>query len=120
MADFNVGRADGSSSTVRVLDCGDAGHVNVPPAVKYEQATADELIKTGAGVFYGVIVTTALSAAVVEIRDATSAGGGTVIATLPASSAIGTKIDFGGMGVRFNTGLYAAFAGTGTITVLYV
>ena len=120
MADTGVARGDGSAATVALLDCGTAGYVNVPPAVKYEQATADELIKTGAGVFYGVVVTAALSAATVEIRDATSAGSGTVMVTIPASSAIGTKIDFGGMGVRFSTGLYADFGGTGTITVLYV
>lgn len=120
MADTAVSRGDGSTGLAALLDAGTAGYVDIPPAVKYEQATADELIKTGAGVFYGVIVTAALSAAVVEIRDATSAGSGTVLVTIPASSAIGTKIDFGGMGVRFSTGLFADFAGTGTITVLYV
>lgn len=119
MADSAASRADGSGATVAILDCGTAGSLDLPPAVKYTSVTSDTPIKSTPGVFYGVIVTTALSAAIVEIRDATSAGAGTVIATLPASSAIGTKIDFGGMGIRCATGIFADFAGTGTITVLW-
>jgi hypothetical protein len=60
----------------------------------YNEATGDELIKTGAGVFYGITVTVALSAATVVIRDATSAGTGTVLCVIPASSAAGYTLHF--------------------------
>lgn len=81
--------------------------------------TEDTLVKTGAGVFYGVEVTTALSAATVVIRDSLTAGAGTVICTIPASSAIGYQKHFFGVGIEFETGLFADFGGTGTITLLY-
>lgn len=84
----------------------------------YNNATADELIKTGAGVLYGYIVTVATAANVIELRDAVAAGAGTVLISIPASTAVG--IYALPAGVSFSTGLYADFTGTGTINVLYV
>jgi hypothetical protein len=92
----------------------------VAPACKYTNVTSDTLIKTGKGVVYGIVVTAALSAATIEIRDATAAAGGTVLFTVAASAAIGTIINFGGVGIQFNTGLFADFNGTGTINVLWL
>lgn len=83
----------------------------------YENATASELIKTGAGVAYGYIVTTAMSAAATTIYDNTSAAG-TVLFVIPASTGVGVYAF--PVGVQFNTGLYASFAGTGTVNFLYI
>ena len=118
MADKLVSRGDGAGE-VLALDAGTAGVVNVAPVAKYEESTADELVKTGAGVFYGITVTAALSAATVVVRDAVAAGAGTVIAVVPASSAAGYMLNFGGVGVRFSTGLYVDFGGTGTVITAY-
>ena len=85
----------------------------------YANCTADTLVKSGAGIVYGIIVTTALSAATIDIRDATSAGTGTILFTIPASATVGTIIQFG-TGIVVNSGIYADFNGTGTINVLYV
>jgi hypothetical protein len=105
---------------------GRSGHSPVPVtedmltgASDYSSNTADGLIKTGPGTFYGCEVTAALSAAAVEIRDSLTAGGGTVIATIPASSAVGYQKEFGGRGIKFTTGLYIDFGGTGTVVTLY-
>lgn len=105
---------------------GRSGHSPVPVSedmltggCEYNSSSADALIKTGPGTFYGCEVTTVLSAATVVIRDSTTAGGGTVLATLPASSAVGYQKMFGGRGIKFTTGLYIDFGGTGTVTTLY-
>jgi hypothetical protein len=118
MADKLVSRGDGAGE-VLALDAGTAGFINVGPVAKYEEATADELVKTGPGVFYAITVTAALSAATVVVRDAVAAGAGTVLAVIPASTAAGGMLSFGGVGVRFNTGLYIDFGGTGTVVVAY-
>lgn len=87
------------------------------PLAQYSNATTDKLIKTGAGVAYGYIVTTAMSAAATTVYDNTSATG-TVLFVIPASTAVGAY-QFP-VGVQFNTGLYADFAGTGTVNFLYI
>lgn len=86
--------------------------------LRYKSATADSLVVRGPCKYYGYIVNVALSAAVCDIRDGVSAGGGNVVDTVAASSAAGTR----GLllhPVQFNNGLFIDFAGTGTITVLY-
>lgn len=87
------------------------------PLAQYNNATTSELLKTGAGVAYGYIVTTAMSAAATTVYDNTAASG-TVLFVIPASTAVGVY-QFP-VGVQFNTGLYASFAGTGTVNFLYV
>jgi len=87
------------------------------PLAQYNNATASEAIKTGAGVAYGYIVTTAMSAAATTVYDNTAASG-TVLFVIPASTAVGVY-QFP-VGVKFNTGLYASFAGTGTVNFLYI
>ena len=85
----------------------------------YVSATADTLAKSGPGVFYGLEVNVALSASTLTIRDSLTAGAGTVICTIPASSAIGYAKHIPG-GVRFSTGLFIDFGGTGTVTAMYI
>lgn len=83
----------------------------------YSNKTATGSIKSGAGVAYGYIVTTAMSAAATTVYDNTSATG-TILFVIPASTAVGTYIF--PVGVQFTTGLYASFAGTGTVNFLYI
>ena len=95
------------------------GEDHANDAIEYHSSTADALIKTGPGVYYGAIVNVALSAATVVIRDAVAAGAGTIIDTIPASSAIGAQRNFNGKGIKFTTGLYIDYGGTGTVVTLY-
>ena len=69
----------------------------------------------GPCVYYGYVVTTALSAAVCNVRDATSAGTGTIIDIIAASAAAGTQVNLAA-GKYCANGCYADFAGTGTVT----
>ena len=84
----------------------------------YASVTADtDISSSAAGLLVGVLVTVATAADVIEIRDATAAGAGTVVLSIPASAAIGTFYDL--KGAKLNTGIYADFTGTGTIVVLW-
>jgi len=71
----------------------------------------------GARMYYGFIVTTALSAAAITIYDNT-AGSGTVVDVIPASTGAGTRSVLP-CPVPCTTGIYASFAGTGTVLFLY-
>jgi hypothetical protein len=83
--------------------------------------TADALVKNGAGICYGVIITTATAVAQIDIRDATSAGAGTVICTIPSGTAVGQSFLFN-VGVICTTGIYIDYAAgaTGTLVPIYV
>lgn len=84
----------------------------------YASVTADTDISTSSpGLLFGVLVTAATATDVIEIRDATAAGAGTVVLSIPASTAAGTFYDL--KGAKLNTGIYADFTGTGTIVVLW-
>lgn len=72
----------------------------------------------GPCIYYGYLVTTALSAAVINVRDATAAGAGDIVDTIAASAAAGTK-ERSALGIYCPTGVYADFAGTGTVTFFY-
>jgi len=65
----------------------------------------------------GVLVTVVTAAGVIEIRDSTAAGAGTVVLSIPAGTTVGTYWDF--QGALLNTGLYADFTGTGTLILLW-
>ena len=81
--------------------------------------TADGQIGVaGPCIYYGHVVTTALSAAVVNVRDATAAGAGTILDIIAASAAAGVK-NILPVGIYCATGCYADFAGTGTVTFYY-
>ena len=81
--------------------------------------TGDTLIKSGAGMILGYVVHAATATNIIEIRDSTTAGGGTTRVTIPASTAVGVY-HFGGVGISCSTGIYLDFTGTGTVSVLYV
>ena len=84
----------------------------------YASVAADTNISTSApALLFGVLVTAATATNVIEIRDATAAAGGTVVLSIPASTAIGTFYDL--KGAKLNTGIFADFTGTGTIVVLW-
>lgn len=86
--------------------------------LRYKNATADVLVVRGPCLYYGYIVNVALSAATVDLRDSVAAGAGSVVDTIAASAAAGTR----GLllhPVQMNTGMFIDFGGTGTITVLY-
>lgn len=89
------------------------------PLAKSVSLTADGQVgSAGPCIYYGHIVTTALSAAVINVRDATSAGTGTIIDIIAASAAAGVK-NYPTAGIYCATGCYADFAGTGTVTFFY-
>lgn len=108
---FNVARLSGEDTT---LDRTWGG-----PLAKKVSLTADGQVGVaGPCVYYGYLVTTALSAASVNVRDATSAGTGDIVDIIAASAAIGIKNFLPG-GVYCPTGVYADFGGTGTVTFFY-
>lgn len=88
-------------------------------AGEYSVAIADKLVKSGPGIFYGVLVTTSpLGAGVINIRDSIDTTGN-VLMTVPASAPVGS-IYVLPVGILFNAGLHVDFVSTGSITVLYV
>ena len=80
--------------------------------------TADGQVgAASAGYFLGYEVTTALNAAI-NVRNATSAGTGTIVDIIAASAAAGVAHFFDAP-VYCDTGIYADFGGTGTVTFFY-
>jgi len=80
--------------------------------------TGTAAVKASAGYYYGYTVTTALSAAAITLYDNASAASGTVIDVIPASTAAGTTKDLA-TPIPCTNGIYASFAGTGTVLFLY-
>jgi len=84
----------------------------------YASVTSDtDISSSQPGLLFGVLVTVATATDVIEIRDSNSAGAGTVVLSIPATTAAGTFYDL--KGAKLNTGIYADFTGTGTIVVLW-
>lgn len=84
-------------------------------ALAYSLTADGQIGPAGPAVYYGFMVTTALSAAVVNVRDAIAAGAGTILDIIAASAAAGTT-HFFPAGIYCENGAYADFAGTGTVT----
>jgi hypothetical protein len=78
--------------------------------------TATGAVKPSAGRLLKVVVTTTLSAAAITIYDNASAASGTILFVVPASAAAGNVYTIDLPAVN---GIYASFAGTGTITIGY-
>ena len=72
----------------------------------------------GPCIYYGHIVTTGLGAGVVNVRDATAAGTGTILDIIAASAAAGVTKNLS-TGIYCANGCYADFASTGTVTFYY-
>ena len=81
--------------------------------------TADALVRTGAATYRGYMVLVATATATIDIRDATAAGGGSIIATIPAATAVGAYPL--SVGIACDLGVFADYNGaaTGTIVVLF-
>lgn len=78
--------------------------------------TATGVVKPGAGRLLKIVVTTAMSAAATTIYDNASAASGTILFVVPASAAVGNVYTIDLPAVN---GIFASFAGTGTITIGY-
>ena len=93
----------------------DANGYFVSPAFN-TSLNATGAVKASPGRLASVLVTTALSAAAITIYDNPSAASGTVLAVIPASSAIGFRVV---VDLPALNGIYASFGGTGTIAIGY-
>lgn len=94
---------------------------DVMPRANHSAAlTADTLVRTGKSIYRGFTVTVITAVGAIDIRDATSAGTGVVIDTIPAATAAGTRVEKQ-VGRICEVGLYVDFAAgtTGTIVVDY-
>lgn len=88
-------------------------------AVKYLNASANAIAARGMATYYGYTVNTVTATAAIQIRDATAAGAGQVIDTIPIGTAAGVTKTFP-FPIRCSIGLVADFnGGTGAITLLY-
>lgn len=93
----------------------------VMPKVAHSSAlTADTLVKTGQATYRGFTITATTAVAAIDIRDSTAAGSGTIIDTIPAATAAGTRVEKQ-VGVICDTGIYVDYAAgaTGTVVILY-
>ena len=89
------------------------------PVCRKVSLTADgQAGPAGPCIYYGYIVTTALSAAVINVRDAVAAGAGDIVDIIAASAAAGVK-NLLTVGVYCENGVFVDFLGTGTVTVFY-
>ena len=87
------------------------------PVANYTNLTATGIVVGRPAVFLGWEVTTAMSAAVTTIYDNASAASGTILAVIPASAAVGGyKLP---VGIKAVNGIFASFAGTGTVNFLW-
>lgn len=81
--------------------------------------TADALVKTGLTTYRGFTVTVVTAGGTIDIRDATSAGTGVIIDTIPAATPAGTRIEKL-VGIVCETGIFVDYNGaTGTLVVAY-
>lgn len=81
--------------------------------------SATTVVVKGKGRYWGYIVTTVTATAALQIRDATAAGGGTIIDTIATATAIGTQRVLP-VPIPVESGLvFDLNGGTGGITLLY-
>jgi hypothetical protein len=93
----------------------DAYGYPVSPAFN-TSVSATGAVKASPGRLASVLVTTGLSAAAITIYDNPSAASGTVLAVIPASSAIGFRVV---VDLPALNGIYVSFAGTGAVAIGY-
>ena len=85
-------------------------------AASTASVSATGAVKAAPGRLASILVTTALSAAAITVYDNASAASGTVLAVIPASSAVGFRVV---VDLPAFAGIYASFAGTGTVVIGY-
>lgn len=85
-------------------------------AASYQSINADTLMKTGAGVFYGFIVSSH-SSGTVKVWDNTSAATTVILDTI--TLAAGPQSWVFPVGIRFTTGLFIDIGGTIVLTPLW-
>ena len=98
-------------------------YVNVKAPRTPTQKSADAQVKASAGTLYGFVISFlgATIADIIEIRDSTSAGGGTVIFTIICATANETHEFVFPQGMTFSTGIYHdETKNSGTIYGTYV
>lgn len=88
---------------------------------KATPCTADTLYHNGPCLMYGVMITTVTAVGTVDIRDSLTAGGGTVVMTLPigAAPADGNKYMLTAP-IPLTTGCYIDYNGGATGTIVPV
>ena len=82
-----------------------------------KELTATGIVSQQPGYYWGYVVTVSPSAAV-TVYDNASAAAGTVVGVVPSAAAVGTVYALPSP-VPVTSGLYASFAGTGTVLFLY-
>ena len=99
---------------VSVADTPNQG--KAPEAADVVPLTATGVVRGFPCVALGYEVTVALSAAAITVYDNASAASGTVLFVIPASTGVGAyKLP---VGYKAQNGVYASFAGTGTVNFL--
>lgn len=84
---------------------------------KYLNGTTSQLVKTGAGALYGVLVNSNTAGAF-KLWDQTSAATPVLVNTFtPATTT--SQVYLFPMGISFNTGLFITVTGTIDYTILY-
>jgi hypothetical protein len=96
-----------------ITDYDDAGFPMVASLTAFPTATA--AVKTAPGRLLKIVVTVAPSAAV-TFYDNASAASGNILFIVPSAAVVGTVYD---VNMPALAGIYASFAGTGTLAVGY-
>lgn len=89
----------------------------MPSNCKYLNGTTSQLVKTGAGTIYGILINSNTSGTF-KLWDNTSAAGTVIVNTFTPTTATSQTYIFPN-GVSFNTGLFITVTGTIDYTVLY-
>lgn len=117
MASFSGGNVDVQTLTPKLAGEDITNDVmKTVQTASYTNITADTLIKTGAGKFYGFIVNSH-SSGTIKIWDNTSAATTVLLNTI--TLAAGPQSWALPIGIDFATGLYADVGGTIDVTILY-
>ncbi len=88
-------------------------------AERKTSVTADALVQSSAGRYYGYIVTVSTAVAAISVYDSATETG-TVVDVIPSGTAAGTARIFA-TPVPMTTGIYAGYAAgaTGTVVLLH-
>jgi hypothetical protein len=96
-----------------VTDYDDAGYPQVASLTQFP--TGSQSVKTAPGRLIKIVVTTTTSAAVTFYDNATT-NSGTILFVVPSAAPVGAVYD---VNLPAANGIYASFAGTGTLAVGY-